>query len=321
MGVDLEPDDMAFRCNLVTLSDESPYSSKTMLDYSSGEISSAESALLVSALQKGLGNEDIEFHAGISYRHLMVWKNGISRSVKLTPPHDISTRVIGDYLPQGSDGPALLKLMEQSEAILKNHPVNNARRTKGLNPATSIWLWGEGSKPKLSSFAEKYNLQGSVVAAVDLVKGLGICAGLKPVTVPGATGGVETDFAGKAHAALDELKNGQDFVYLHIESPDEAGHQGKTETKVWSIEQIDQLVVGQVINEMHNFDELRIMLLPDHRTPIAVRTHTAEPVPYLIFDKNRPCTDRVGKYDEESALQGRYFPDCTQLMDYFIKER
>ena len=201
MGVNLGPNDMAFRCNLVTLSDESEYEAKTMVDYSSGEISSAESARLIDALQAELGNDIFHFYAGISYRHLMVWKDGINGSFRLTPPHDISSRKIADYLPQGDDGDALLDLMKKSTAILKNHPVNEERRRKGLNPATSVWLWGEGSKPALSSFADKYNLKGSVVAAVDLVKGLGICAGLKPVIVPGATGGVETDFAGKARAA------------------------------------------------------------------------------------------------------------------------
>lgn len=320
MGVNLGPNDMAFRCNLVTLSDESEYEAKTMVDYSSGEISSAESARLIDALQAELGNDIFHFYAGISYRHLMVWKDGINGSFRLTPPHDISSRKIADYLPQGDDGDALLDLMKKSTAILKNHPVNEERRRKGLNPATSVWLWGEGSKPALSSFADKYNLKGSVVAAVDLVKGLGICAGLKPVIVPGATGGVETDFAGKARAALDELKSGQDFVYLHIESPDEAGHQGKMETKVWSIEQVDKLVVGMVLNEMASFDDLRVMLLPDHRTPIALRTHTSDPVPYMIFDKNRPCLNSIGKYDEEAAVEGKFFPDCTILMDHFIKE-
>jgi 2,3-bisphosphoglycerate-independent phosphoglycerate mutase len=319
MGVDLAQNDMAFRCNLVTLSDEPEYENKTMLDYSSGEISSAESAQLIDALQSELGNDVFRFYAGISYRSLLVWKNGINKSFELTPPHDISSLKISAYLPQGSDGAALLDLMQRSAIILKNHPVNEARRAKGLSPATSVWLWGQGSKPALDSFADKYKLNGSVVAAVDLVKGLGICAGLKPVTVPGATGGVVTDFAGKARAALDELKKGQDFVYMHIESPDEAGHQGKLETKIWSIEQVDKLVVGQVLNEIDGFDELRIMLLPDHRTPIAVRTHTTEPVPYMIFDKNQPYPESVGKYDEEAAAKGRFFPDCTMLMDYFIK--
>ncbi|MGI5920485.1 MAG: cofactor-independent phosphoglycerate mutase [Syntrophomonadaceae bacterium] len=319
MGIDLKDDDLAFRCNLVTLSDNEPYNQKIMLDYSSGEISSEESAQLIAAVNQALGTELISFYAGISYRHLMVWSGGIDKSFVLTPPHDISGRPITEYLPAGDDGGKLLELMIQSESILKNHPVNAARREKGLNPATSLWFWGEGRKPGLSSFAQKYHLKGSVVAAVDLVKGLGICAGLKPVAVEGATGGVKTNFAGKARAALDELKNGQDFVYLHIESPDEAGHQGELETKLWAIEQVDSQVVGLIASELQHFDDIRVMLLPDHPTPLSLRTHTSDAVPYMIFDKNHPQTDSVGRYDEDSAQQGRFFDEGWKLMDHFIK--
>lgn len=319
MGVALAENDMALRCNLVTLSGEENYSEKTMLDYSSGEISSAESGQLMAVIREELGSALFDFHAGISYRHLMVWKNGTDKSVLLTPPHDISARPIADYLPGGEDGKLLLDLMMKSEALLINHPVNIARREKGLNPATSLWFWGEGRKPSLDSFADKYSLKGSVVAAVDLVKGLGICAGLKPVKVAGATGGVRTNFAGKARAALDELKNGQDFVYLHIESPDEAGHQGELETKLWSIEQVDQEVIGLIISELKDFDDIRVMLLPDHPTPLAVRTHTSDPVPVMIYDKNHPFSDGPGRYDEETALPGRFFAQGCELMDYFIR--
>lgn len=321
MGINLGDDDLAFRCNLVTLSNDEPYNQKTMVDYSSGEISSQEAAQLIAAVKAALGTELFNFYAGISYRHLMVWKGGTDRSFVLTPPHDISGRKISDYLPEGNDGKILLDLMIKSESILKDHPINIARREKGLNPATSLWFWGEGRKPCLSSFADKYNLKGSVVAAVDLVKGLGICAGLKPVSVEGATGGVKTNFAGKARAALDELKKEQDFVYLHIESPDEAGHQGEMKTKVWSIEQIDREVIGLIISELEEFEDIRIMVLPDHPTPISLRTHTSDAVPYMIYDKKHPLTDSVGKYDEDSALQGRFFDEGWKLMDYFIKGR
>lgn len=319
MGINMNNDDISFRCNLVTLSDNEPYADKVMVDYSSGEISSEESAVLMADVNKALGNELFSFFAGISYRHLMVWKGGIDRDFILTPPHDISGRKITDYLPGGNDGRRVLDLMIKSQAILKEHPINVARREKGLNPATSIWLWGEGRKPSLSSFADKYNLKGSVVAAVDLVKGLGICAGLKPVLVEGATGGVRTNFAGKARAALDELKNGQDFVYLHIESPDEAGHQGVLKTKLWAIEQVDREVIGLIISELQNFEELRIMLLPDHPTPISLKTHTSDAVPYMIYDKNNPVTDSTGSYNEESAAGGRFFAQGSELMDFFIK--
>ncbi len=319
MGVELGDRDMALRCNLVYLSNEGLYQDKTMIDYSSGEISTAESGELMAELQTQLGNDEFGFHAGISYRHLVLWKNGADKDLKLTPPHDISDRVVGEYLPQGQDGLKLLQLMMQSNEILKNHPVNRERIDKGLSPANSIWFWGEGRRPSLPTFEEKYGLKGSVVGAVDLVRGLGICAGLTPVKVVGATGSVETNFAGKARAALDELKQGQDFVFLHIESPDEAGHQGNLQSKLWSIEKIDEEVIGLLLAEMDAFDQLRVMLLPDHRTPISIRTHSSEPVPFLIYDKNNPVSGGAGKYNEESALQGPFVAEGYRLMDRFIR--
>jgi len=318
MGVALGPSDLALRCNLVTLSAEANYQDKAMVDYSSGEITSTESAQLIETLKNDLNSPTFSFHAGISYRHLMVWKNGMGKSLKLVPPHDISGKEIRDHLPVGLDSMPLLDLMVKSEAILKNHPVNQARREKGLNPATSIWLWGEGTKPALNSFQDKYHLQGSVVSAVDLVKGLGICAGLTLVKVEGATGGIVTNFAGKARAALDELQRGQDFVYLHIESPDEAGHQGEMEKKIWAIEQIDREVIGLVMAELDNFEDIRVLILPDHPTPLSVRTHTSDPVPFMLYDKNKPVQSSVAAYDEATALSGRFFESGPELMDYFI---
>ncbi|MEQ8201377.1 MAG: cofactor-independent phosphoglycerate mutase [Syntrophomonadaceae bacterium] len=319
MGVELGPNDLAIRCNLVTVSAEPEYGDKTMVDYSSGEISSAESAVLIAAVKKELDNEQFSFHAGISYRNLLIWKNGAGKSLQLTPPHDISGRKVGGYLPQGADSNPLLELMVKSERILAQHPINEERRARGHNPATSIWLWGQGTRPALDSFRDKYGIRGSVVSAVDLVKGLGICAGLKPVTVAGATGAIITNFAGKAEAALNELKQGQDFVYLHIESPDEAGHQGELEKKIWAIEQVDKEVVGRVIAALDQFDDIRIMIAPDHPTPIAVRTHTSEPVPFLIYDKNHTYPSPLTVFDEESALLGRFYESGPQLMERFIK--
>lgn len=319
MGVPMSAADLALRCNLVTLSEGAVYGQRTMVDYSSGEISTEESRQLIALLQDQLGSAELSFNPGISYRHLLLWKGGADRIMELTPPHDITGRVVGDYLPQGADSPLLMELMEKSVVLLENHPVNIERRQQGINPAVSAWFWGQGKKPVLDSFEDKYGLKGSVVAAVDLVKGLGICAGLKPVEVPGATGAVETNFAGKARAALDELLGGQDFVYMHIESPDEAGHQGNLKAKVWSIEQIDQEVVGLVRSELHRFDELRVMIIPDHPTPLSIRTHSSGMVPYLIFDKNHPVTDGVGQYHETAARSGRHFPVGHQVMDYFIK--
>lgn len=321
MGVKLSPTDLALRCNLVTLSDEDNYGDKKMLDYSAGEISSEEARELINSLQNELGNDIFAFHPGISYRHLTLWKNGSDKDLKLTPPHDISDRVITDYLPAGSDGSVLLDLMIRSEQILKNHPVNINRIKAGLKPANSIWFWGQGQTPSLTPFKDKYNLTGSVVAAVDLVKGIGISAGLKAVEVEGATGSIETNFAGKAKAALDELKNGQDFVYLHIESPDEAGHQGSLEKKIWAIEQIDKLVVGQVCSELGAFDDIRILILPDHPTPLSVKTHTSDPVPFMLFDKNRPVNNALGTYDEETAGKGIFINSGYELMDMFVNVR
>ena len=319
LGVELADSDLALRCNLVTLSGEESYRDKCMKDYSAGEISTEESGRLIADLQSQLGNESFSFHAGISYRHLVVWKNGCDKNLKLTPPHDISDRVVGEYLPQGKDGSILLELMLKSQDILKNHPVNRARMEKGQNPANSIWFWGEGRRPSLPGFKDKYGLNGSVVCAVDLVRGLGICAGLTPVKVAGATGSVETNFAGKARAALDELKKGKDFVYLHIESPDEAGHQGNLKSKIWAIEQVDKEVVGLLLNELDDFRQIRVMILPDHPTPLSTRTHSSDPVPFLIYDKNKPVIDGVGKYDEKSAAGGLFVADGYTLMDRFIQ--
>jgi 2,3-bisphosphoglycerate-independent phosphoglycerate mutase len=321
MGVELGARDLALRCNLVTLSAEKDYPDKTMLDYSAGEISSAESTPLINAIQQELGSEAFCFYAGISYRHLLVWKDGIGKSLRLTPPHDISDCKICDYLPEGEDSAPLLDLMVKSETILCKHPVNQLRLAKGLHPATSLWLWGEGSKPALNRFQDKYQLQGSVVAAVDLVKGLGICAGLTPIKVSGATGGIITDFAAKARAALDELKRGQDFVYLHIESPDEAGHQGSVDKKIWSIEQIDKEVIGLVLAELGEFEDIRVLIMPDHPTPLSIRTHTSDPVPFMLFDKNKPVHSGLNSFDEDTAQAGRFIEKGYELMDYFILGR
>ena len=318
MGVKLSATDLALRCNLVTLSDDEDYADKTMLDYSAGEISTKDAAVLINTLQSELGNIDFAFHPGISYRHLTVWSKGANKEVVLTPPHDISDRLIRDYLPAGLDGEILREIMIKSEPILKNHPLNIKRINSGHNPANSIWFWGEGQSPSLPHFKAKYGLAGSVVAAVDLVKGIGISAGLNAVNVAGATGSIETNFAGKAAAALKELKNGQDFVYLHIESPDEAGHQGSLEKKIWAIEQIDKEVVSLVIDQLDQFDDIRILLLPDHPTPLSVKTHTSDPVPFMLFDKNKPVANESGSYNEEAAAQGMFVGSGYELMDMFI---
>ncbi len=221
-------------------------------------------------------------------------------------------------MPQGRHGEILLELMIKSNVFLEEHPINIKRSKEGKKPANSIWLWGEGYKPSLPTFKDKYNINGSVVAAVDLVKGIGISAGLKPISVKGATGGIETNFQGKAQAALDELKNGQDFVYLHIESPDEAGHQGNLAKKIWAIEQVDKEVVSLVISQLDEFDDIRILLLPDHPTPLTVRTHTSDPVPFMLFDKNNLVDNELVYYNEETGSKGLFIDSGTKLMDFFI---
>ncbi len=318
MGVELRDADLALRCNLVTLSGENEYRDRVMTDYSCGEISTEDAAVFIKDLQDALGNESFEFHAGISYRHLLVWKNGSGKKLLLTPPHDVSDRVISPYLPQGPDGEILLDMMKKSEKILQDHPLNQIRRDKGEKPATSLWFWGEGRKPVLPSFKEKYGLSGSVVTAVDLVRGLGISAGLTPIKVEGATGGVHTNFAGKARAALAELKRGQDFVYVHIESPDEAGHQGSLKSKIWSIEQIDHDVFGEILAQLDHFPALRIMLLPDHPTPVSLKTHPSDPVPFMIFDKTSPRENPYLVYNEATSVNGRFIANGHELMDLFI---
>jgi len=318
IGIDLKETDVAFRCNLVTLSEDDDYAEKIMIDYSSDEISTKEAEELIFAVNKHFQTSDISFYSGVSYRHCMVWKNG-PLGLGLVPPHDILEKKISPYLPKGEFGKILLQMMQESFEFLKDHPVNKARIAKGLKPANSIWLWGEGKKPAIPKFHEKYGIHGSVVSAVDLIKGIGICAGLKPVDVEGATGNINTNFAGKANAALSELDSGSDFVYVHIEAPDECGHRYEIENKVRAIELIDEQVVGPIMQGLEKYDDYRILILPDHPTPLSLRTHTSEPVPFLIYRKSRKKISGAEGYDEFQARNtGIYIEEGYKLMDYFI---
>jgi 2,3-bisphosphoglycerate-independent phosphoglycerate mutase len=318
MGVDLLDTDITFRCNLVTLSDEEDYAQKTMIDYSSDEISTDEARELIMEVNSRLKTEDISFFPGISYRHLMVWNNG-PYQLQLTPPHDILEKNIGQYLPKGLRSDILLNFMMESNRFLKDHPVNKARVARGLRPANSIWLWGEGKKPALTRFKDKYNIEGSVVSAVDLIKGIGICAGLTSIDVEGATGNIHTNFLGKANAALKELESGKDFVYVHLEAPDECGHRQEIENKAKSIELIDKLVVDTLLKGLEKYDDYKILLLPDHPTPLSLRTHTSEPVPFLIYQKSRKESLGAGGYDEFQAKNtGIFINEGYTLMDKFI---
>lgn len=320
MGVTLGPEDVAFRCNLVTLSGDEPYEAKVMVDYSAGEISTAEARELIRAVQARLGSEEISFFPGVSYRNLMVWRRGPVGTI-LTPPHDITGQVIGTYLPQGEGAVLLRRLMEESAKFLPGEEVNRRRITQGMSPANSIWFWGQGRRPQLVSFTEKFGLKGSAIAAVDLIRGIGLLAGMRVPVVPGATGNLHTDFAAKARAALAELAAGQDLVFIHIEAADEAGHQGNLAAKVRAIEEIDAKVVGLVVGGLEaRFSRWRVMVLPDHPTPLAVRTHTAEPVPFVIADSAvAGAGTPEGVFTEAAAAQtGLYFASGPELLAFFL---
>ena len=319
IGIDLADTDVTLRCNLVTLSDEENYEDKTMLDYSAGEISTAEAKELVEYLKEKLDDERLTLYAGVSYRHCLVVKDG-TIGHELTPPHDITGKPVRGHLPQGPESALYRQLMERSAALLRDHPVNRARIAAGKNPANSIWLWGEGTRPALDNFEKKFGKKGGVISAVDLVKGIGIGAGMRVIEVPGATGNYDTNFAGKAEAALDALRSGLDLVYIHMEAPDECGHQGDIAHKVYSIEQIDEKVVARVVDGLRAAGEpFRMLICPDHPTPIAVRTHVSDPIPYLLYssEEERGCGAQT--YDEDSAVQtGIYVERGCDLMRKLI---
>ena len=316
IGINLNETDIAFRCNLVTLSDEENYADKTMVDYSAGEITSEDAAKLIESVNEAFKTDEIEFYSGISYRHCMVWHEG-PKDLGLTPPHDISDRKITEYVPQNE---VIRSLMERSYEVLKNHPVNLDRIKRGLRPGNSIWLWGEGTRPAVSNFEESFGIKGSAISAVDLIKGIAISAGLRSIDVEGATGNYDTNFAGKAQAAIDELLNGSDYVYIHMEAPDECGHRGELENKKLSVELIDKEVVGPVVKAMKEAGEdFSILVMPDHPTPIKIKTHTSDPVPFLIYRSNDEIDSGVDAYNETTAAStGIYMEKGYTLMQKFL---
>ncbi len=287
MGIELQSSDIAFRMNLVTLGSNLGGRQK-MVDYSAGYITTEESAKIVQFIQREFGNYEFSFYPGKSYRHIMVWKNGKDEIVT-TPPHDILGSEIGMYLPHGDGAGRILKIIKDSQKVLPKHPVNEARISKGVNPANSLWLWGQGKKPTFPAFGELFvkgkKLNGAVISAVDLLQGLGVLMGLSVIEVEGATGWIDTNYAGKVDAALNILSTGADFVYLHVEAPDEAGHMGDTSLKVQAIEEFDKFIVGPILDGIKRFERYRILLLPDHHTPVGIRTHTSKPVPFSLFGK------------------------------------
>ena len=320
IGINMYDTDVTFRCNFVTLSGEEEYEDKTMLDYSAGEISTAEAKELIKTISSELNTEIIQFYAGISYRHLTVWSNG-STNVELTPPHDISDKKITDYLPKGDGAELILEMMKISEKILRNHPVNVKRIKSGKKPANSIWIWGEGKKPILPSFEKKYKLKGSVISAVDLIKGIAICANMRSIDVEGATGTYHTNFDGKAEAALKALlEDNDDFVYIHMEAPDECGHQGDAHNKKLSVELIDEKVVGRLRRELEAKGvPYKMLILPDHPTPISLKTHVSDPVPYIIYNSENELDTKLSYNEENAKSTGVYIEEGYTLMDRFLK--
>lgn len=320
IGIDFTPEDLTLRCNLVTLSDEKRFSDKVMLDYSAGEITTTESKELIGFLQEFWNSPELMLYSGISYRHCLVLKNG-KLGTRYTPPHDILDKRIGEYLPSGLNSELLISLMERSNILLRNHPINLSRISMGLNPANAVWFWGEGKKPTLPTFRKKYGVNGAMISAVDLLKGIGIATEMEVINVEGATGNLDTNFTGKATAAIEALKNGKDFVYIHIEAPDECGHHGSFNDKVKAIELIDEQIVGPIITTFKK-EDISIMILPDHPTPVSLRTHVKDPVPYLIYRSNAPVKSGVKTYNEHTcAASGNYIPEGWSLMWKFIKNK
>lgn len=320
IGIDMLPTDVSLRCNLVTLSeDDKPYEEKTIEDYCADDISTEEAKQLIETIEKELGNAEFKFYSGVSYRHCLIWANGTTDLGNMTPPHDITGKVITNYLSTAENAKPLVDMMKKSYNILKDHPVNIARKKAGKRPANSIWLWGEGTRPAMSPFEEIYGIKGAVVSAVDLIKGIGGCAKMEVADVPGATGYIDTNFEGKANAAL-ELLNRNDLVYIHFEAPDECGHRNEPENKVRAIEMIDKHVLPILFDGLKKYDDYKIMILPDHPTPIVTRTHASDPVPYLIYHKNGEIKG-VETINEETAKKtGNYVDFGPGIMAHFLGE-
>lgn len=318
IGVDMKSTDVALRCNIVTVSTDSlPYEEKTIIDHSSGEISTEDASVLLESVRQELENETYKFYDGISYRHLTIWDRG--EVVPLTPPHDILGQVIGNYLPEDY---ALREMQKKSYEILAEHPINKERIKKGLNPANSIWFWGAGTRPELSSFEEKTGKKGAMISAVDLLKGIAVGAGMTNISVEGANGGLHTNYRGKAEAAVKALtEDGFDFVYVHIEAPDEMGHQGSYEKKVQAIQYIDENVVKHVVEELQSKGiDFRILVLPDHPTPVRIRTHASDPVPYMLYDSTKKRTESWNYNEREAKESGIYIEEGYKLIEYLFEK-
>ena len=316
IGVPMKASDVALRCNLVTLTEDEPYEEKTILDHSSSEINTEDAAVLLQAVKEELENETYQFYVGTSYRHCMIWANGTV--VDLAPPHDHLTEKIGPYLPKD---PVLLAMQKRSFEILNNHPINQARRAQGLNPANSCWFWGAGTKPILTAFEEEYGKKGIMISAVDLLKGIAVGAKMQVAEVEGANGGLHTNYEGKADAAVQALlQENLDFAYIHLEGPDEMGHQGSLERKLQAIEYLDARVIARVKEKMDASQEpYRMLILPDHPTPLRIRTHTGDPVPYLLYDSTRDLGDGSLYNEKEAKQSGRILNEGWRMMGRLLE--
>ncbi len=321
LGIELEVNDVTYRCNTVTLSDEENINDCVMVDHGCDDISTEESTILINELNQLFKNDNLNLYPGFSYRHCLVLKDS-STGANLTPPHDILGKPIKDCLPKGENGRILEQMIRLSYQYLRHHPINEARRERGLHIASAIWFWGEGRKPALPCFAEKFGCRGAMISAVDLMKGIGKCAGLDVIEVEGATGTINTNFKGKAEAALNALRNGCDFAYIHVEAPDECGHRHEIDNKVKSIGLIDQHIVGPLITALkEDGEDFAILLLPDHPTPIRLRTHTSDPVPFALYRSNDEQDGQVAEYNEKSAAStGVYVAEGHTLIDLLMQK-
>jgi 2,3-bisphosphoglycerate-independent phosphoglycerate mutase len=316
IGVQLGPEDVAFRLNLVTFGVIG--GAVIMEDYSAGHISTEEGKTIIQDLEKELGDSVFHFYPGVSYRHLLVWR-GKGEKLETTPPHDITEQEIGAYLPRGEDAQELIKLMTETQILLKTHPANHTRQQEGKREANATWPWGQGKVPQMPSFTERFGLRGGVISAVDLIKGIGICAGLETIAVPGATGYLDTNYQGKAEYGLRAVEK-DDFVYIHVEAPDEASHNGDVKAKIAAIEAFDEKVVGTIVKEMQRREDHRIMVLPDHPTPIELRTHADDPVPFVIYDSTQKRSSGVEGFNEVEVAKSRIMiEEGHTLMERFVR--
>lgn len=319
IGIDMKPTDVSFRCNLVTLSDEENYEDKTILDYCADDISTEEAKVLIEYLAEHFNSDEFQLYSGVSYRHCLIWNNGTMDVGTLTPPHDITGKPIKEYIPSHENAKKLYDMMVKSYDLLKDHPVNKARIAKGKRPANSMWFWGEGVRKALMPFEEKYGLKGSIISAVDLLKGIGKFSGMNVVNVEGATGYIDTNFEGKAQAAIDEFAKGQDFVYIHVEAPDECGHRHEIENKKKSLEIIDKKILTPVLEALDKYDDYKVLIMPDHATPLALKTHTNDPIPFLMYSKTKDFAGCEEFTEETAKSTGEYIENGHELLKMFIE--